>query len=54
MTLVPYDIEAIDQSLLTQEEKVLIHEYHERVYESLKDYLTKDELTWLKSIKEAI
>ena len=54
LTLVPYDIEAIDQSLLTQEEKVLIHKYHERVYESLKDYLTKEELTWLKSIKEAI
>jgi Xaa-Pro aminopeptidase len=54
LTLVPYDIEAIDQSLLTEAEKVLIHKYHERVYESLKDYLTKEELTWLKSIKEAI
>lgn len=54
LTLVPYDIEAIDQSLLTIEEKALIHKYHERVYEALKDYLTKEEQVWLKTIKEAI
>ena len=54
LTLVPYDIEAIDQSLLTIEEKALIHKYHERVYEALKDYLTKEEQVWLRNIKEAI
>ena len=54
LTLVPYDIEAIDQSLLTIEEKALIHKYHERVYEALKDYLTKEEQVWLRTIKEAI
>lgn len=54
LTLVPYDIESIDQSLLTLEEKELIHKYHERVYESLKNYLTDEERCWLKDIKEAI
>ena len=54
LTLVPYDIEAIDQSLLTIEERALIHKYHERVYEALKDYLTKEEQVWLRTIKEAI
>jgi Xaa-Pro aminopeptidase len=54
LTLVPYDIEAIDQSILTNEEKVFIHSYHEKVYNALKDYLTEEEKSWLYSIKEAI
>ena len=34
--------------------QALIHKYHERVYEALKDYLTKEEQVWLRTIKEAI
>ena len=54
LTLVPYDIEAIDLNVLTDVDKELIHNYHEKVYNALKDYLTVDELNWLNSIKEAI
>ena len=54
LTLVPYDIEAIDLNVLTDVDKVRIHNYHERVYNALKDYLTIDEVNWLNSIKEAI
>lgn len=54
LTLVPYDIEAIEQSVLTKEDRELIHAYHEKVYNALKDYLTIDEKNWLNSIKEAI
>lgn len=54
LTVVPYDIDAIDRSLLTEKEKDLIHAYHERVYNTLKDYLTEDEKSWLQSIVEAI
>lgn len=54
LTLVPYDIEAIDTSILSDEDIANIHAYHERVYEALKDYLTIDEKTWLYNIKEAI
>ena len=54
LTLVPYDIEAIDLNVLTDVDKVRIHNYHERVYNALKDYLTIEEVNWLNSIKEAI
>lgn len=54
LTLVPYDIEAIDLNVLTDVDKELIHNYHEKVYNALKDYLTVDEANWLNSIKEAI
>ncbi len=54
LTLVPYEIDAIDQSLLTKAEKEQIHTYHKRVYETLSPYLTKEEKFWLKGIVEAI
>ena len=54
LTLVPYDLEAIDKSVLTDVDKSLIHAYHEKVYNALKDYLTKEEQNWLYTIKEAI
>lgn len=54
LTLVPYDIQAIDRKYLNESDIKFIHSYHERVYNSLKDYLTKEELSWLESIKEAI
>lgn len=54
LTLVPYEIDAIDKSLLNDEEIKLIHAYHERVYNELKDHLTKEEQEWLKTVVEAI
>ena len=54
LTLVPYDIEAIDRSILSADDIVSIKAYHERVYDSLKDYLTEEEKNWLYNIKEAI
>lgn len=54
LTLVPYDIEAIDKTVLSQDDIRNIHTYHEKVYEALKDYLTNEERTWLYNIKEAI
>ena len=54
LTLVPYEIDALNKSLLTSEEINLIHKYHERVYNTLEKYLTKEEKEWLLSIVEAI
>ncbi len=54
LTLAPYEIDAIDLSLLTEVEKAQIHAYHQRVYEMLSPYLTKAENEWLKQIVEAI
>lgn len=54
LTLVPYDIEAIDKTILSTEDITNIHSYHVRVYEALKEYLTEEERTWLYRITEAI
>lgn len=48
VTLCPYDWEAIDESLLTEEEKQWIAEYHKRVYDTLSPYLNEEEKIWLK------
>ena len=37
LTLVPYDIEAIDKTILSPDDITNIHSYHVRVYEALKD-----------------
>lgn len=47
MTLCPYDWQAIDESLLNEQEKQWIDQYHKRVYETLSPYLTAEERDWL-------
>lgn len=47
MTLCPYDWDAIDESLLTDEEKQWIAEYHQKVYQTLSIYLNEEEKAWL-------
>ena len=49
VTLCPYDWDAIDENLLTEEEKGWIETYHKRVYDTLSPYLNEDERTWLKT-----
>ncbi len=47
VTMCPYDWAAIDESLLTEEEKQQIEEYHDRVYAALTPYLNEEETKWL-------
>lgn len=54
LTMVPFDREAIDVSLMSAEEIVLLNGYHQKVYETLSPYLTGEELTWLKEVTAAI
>ena len=54
LTLAPYDIDAIDKSILTDDEKKLIHNYHLRIYNTLHEYLPEEVNSWLKEIIEAI
>lgn len=48
LTLVPYDMELIDMSLLNEEEKKLLINYHQTVYETLSPYLEDEVKDWLK------
>ncbi|MDD6039112.1 MAG: aminopeptidase P family protein [bacterium] len=54
MTMVPFDLDAIDSSLLTSEEKKLLNEYHKKVYETVSQYLTKEECIWLQEMTREI
>lgn len=50
ITLAPLERDAIIPDLLTKEELSWLNEYHERVYSSLKQYLTPEEAAWLRDV----
>ena len=50
LTLVPYDRDAIDTSLLSSRDVELLNDYHARVYAALSPYLNGDELAWLRDV----
>lgn len=54
LTLCPIDLEAIDVSLLTSEEKSWLNNYHGTVFEKLSPYLEGEELEYLKQSTVAI
>ena len=53
LTLVPFDLDAVDVTLLECKEKMLLNEYHSRVYNALSPYM-KEELVWLKNATRAV
>ena len=54
LTLVPFDLDAVDVTLLDCKEKQLLNDYHSRVYKELSSYMTEEELVWLKKATKAI
>ena len=54
LTLVPFDRDAIDVSLMTDAELEELNAYHERVYKELSVYMEGDELTWLQAATKRI
>lgn len=48
LTLVPYEKKLIDNSLITEEERKQIDDYHKRIYEELHELVEPDVLRWLK------
>lgn len=49
VTLFPYDLSAIDKSLLNKDEIEWINAYHDRVFEALSPYLDEAESAWLRA-----
>ncbi len=49
LTLCPIDTKPIVKELLTDDERQWLNDYHRRVYELLKQYLSVDEQTWLRA-----
>lgn len=48
LTFAPLDRDLLDKSYLSVEEKKMIDDYQESVYQASKDYLSADELEWLR------
>lgn len=49
LTLVPYDKELIDYTIMTERERELLGSYNQKVYNELKIYLDDNERKWLKN-----
>ena len=54
LTLIPFDLDAINPQMMKEEEKTLLNEYHKKVFETLTPYLTEDEKEWLKEYTREI
>lgn len=48
LTAAPIDLDAVDPSLLSDEDLRQLNDYHARVYEKLSPYMEKEELVWLR------
>lgn len=54
VTFVPIDLDAIDKSIMRQEDVDLLNAYHKEVYKKISPYLTEEEAAWLKEYTRAI
>ena len=54
ITYVPFDLDAIDPSLMNEDEKKLLNNYHRLVFEVVSPYLDDNEKEWLKYNTRAI
>ena len=48
ITYVPFDLDAIDVSMLREDEKKQLNDYHKQVYDIVSPFLNKKEREWLK------
>ena len=54
ITYVPFDLDAIDKTLMNETEVRYLNEYHKKVYEVVSPYLKGEELEWLKNACRSI
>lgn len=54
ITFIPFDLDAIDVSLLNEVDKKLLNEYHAQVYDKIAPHLNEDEKIWLKEYTRSI
>lgn len=54
VTLVPFDLDAIESSLLSEREKLLLNQYHKMVYHTIAPYLDGEVKSWLKEATREI
>ncbi len=54
LTLVPFDLRAVDVSMLTASERLCLNAYHKRVFDTLSPYLNEAEREWLANATREI
>ncbi len=54
LTYIPFDLDAINPSLMTAEDKRRLNAYHQKVYEKIEMYLNDEERDWLKKYTREI
>ena len=54
LTMVPFDLDAVDVSCMTAEEKERLNAYHAKVFAAISPDFEGEELEWLKNATRAI
>lgn len=54
LTMVPWDLEAVDKDYLTDRQVRLLNEYHKQVFNAVSPYMDDEELKWLKGATREI
>ena len=54
ITYVPFDLDAIDTSIMSDEDRKLLNNYHKTVYEMISPYLNHEEKSWLKQYTKSV
>lgn len=54
ITYVPFDLDALNTDMLSEEEKGWLNDYHKLVYDTIAPYLSEQETAWLKEYTRPI
>ena len=54
MTFVPFDLDAIDETILRDDEKAQLNAYHQKIYEIVSPHMNEEERKWLQHYTRAI
>ncbi len=54
ITLAPIDLDAVDSTLLSTEEKIWLNNYHKNVYEKISPFLDEREKSWLEEYTKEV
>lgn len=54
LTMVPFDLDAVDTSYMSDREIALLNAYHKKVYETISPFLNEEETAWLKQATRSI
>jgi len=54
ITFAPIDLDAIDKSIILEDERIYLNNYHKQVYDKISPYLNEEEKAWLKNYTREI